>query len=116
MTIPKLLALTAFSLSLASCGGGNNPPKPAESKPAPVAIDQDNVCVVLSTSDAPKSCKDGEKVIFTPQSWGNEQLPILFAGFSCDLRYAVALTNGGVACIYKAPIAFLDSLKNNTKK
>lgn len=115
MTIPKLLALTAFSLSLASCGGGNNPPKPAESKPVPVAIDQDNICIVSSAADAAKTCKEGEKVMFNPQSWGNEQLPVIFAGFSCDLRYAVALTNGGVTCIYKAPAMFL-SAANGAKK
>lgn len=111
MTISKLLALTTLSLSLASCGGSAPPPKPAESKPATVAIDQDDICIVPSAAAAAKMCKEGEKVVFNPHEWGNEQLPVIFAGFSCDLRYSVALTNGGVTCIYKAPTEFLNAVK-----
>lgn len=47
-----------------------------------------------------KACKPGQKIVFLPQSWGNDQLPILFAAVNCDLRYSVALTNGAVTCIY----------------
>jgi hypothetical protein len=36
-----------------------------------------------------------------PASFGNEQLPVLFAAVNCDMRYAIALTKGGVACIYE---------------
>ncbi|OOG42309.1 hypothetical protein B0E52_09910 [Rhodanobacter sp. C06] len=50
-------------------------------------------------------CSAGQKVVFLPDHWGNEQLPILFAAVNCDLRYTVALTNGGVACIYAGPLA-----------
>ncbi len=46
------------------------------------------------------ACKPGQKVLFLPNSWGNDQLPIIFAGINCDLRYSVAMNNGGVTCIY----------------
>ena len=52
---------------------------------------------------AKRTCTPGQKIVFLPSRWGNEQLPILFAAVNCDMRYSVALTNGGVACIY-API------------
>lgn len=66
------------------------------------AIDQAHLCEVADFRlDAVASaCKPGQKVVFLPRSWGNEQLPILFAAVNCDLRYAVALTEGAVSCIY----------------
>jgi len=54
---------------------------------------------------AERYCKVGRKVLFLPQTFGNEQLPVLFAAINCDLRYAVALTNGAVTCIYAGPLA-----------
>ncbi len=50
------------------------------------------------------ACKPGQKVVFLPESWGNEQLPVIFAAVNCDLRYNVAMTKGAVTCIY-GPIA-----------
>lgn len=65
-------------------------------------INQTEVCEVSGwqRDSTAEVCKQGQKVVFLPGSWGNEQLPILFAAVNCDLRYTVALTNGGVACIY----------------
>ena len=65
-------------------------------------INQSDVCEVSDWQRdvTAKVCKQGQKVVFLPQSFGNEQLPILFAAVNCDLRYSVALTNGGVTCIY----------------
>ena len=65
-------------------------------------IDQDNICQVKDWSlDATMEvCKPGQKVVFLPASFGNEQLPIMFAAVNCDLRYNVALTTGAVTCIY----------------
>jgi len=65
-------------------------------------INQQAFCMVQDWRPAAsaKACTPGQKVTFLPESWGNEQLPILFAIGNCDLRYAVALTKGAVACIY----------------
>ena len=46
------------------------------------------------------SCRTGQKVVFLPKSFGNEQLPVIFAAVNCDHRFSIALTNGGVSCIY----------------
>jgi len=66
------------------------------------AIDQANLCEVNAWShDVVASvCRTGQKVVFLPRTFGNEQLPILFAAVNCDLRYSVALTSGAVTCIY----------------
>lgn len=64
--------------------------------------DQPTLCQVTDLSGlfAPLPCAKGQKVAFLPDQFGNEQLPILFAARNCDLRYSVALTRGGVTCIY----------------
>lgn len=45
-------------------------------------------------------CTPGQRAVFLPPRWGNEQLPVSFAAMNCDLRYSVVMTNGGVTCIY----------------
>lgn len=65
-------------------------------------IDQANLCEVNDwRHDAvAEACTPGQKVVYLPRSWGNEQLPVIFSAVNCDLRYSVALTNGAVTCIY----------------
>uniref|UniRef100_UPI003FF11DBC hypothetical protein n=1 Tax=Succinivibrio sp. TaxID=2053619 RepID=UPI003FF11DBC len=53
------------------------------------------VCNVF-VFDAAANCAVGSKIVFTPLRWGNDQLPIFFAGQFCDLNYAVVSNNGGV--------------------
>jgi hypothetical protein len=66
------------------------------------SIDQKNLCEVDSWrfDEVAAACRPGQKVAFVPKSFGNEQLPVIFAAVNCDLRYSIALTNGAVACIY----------------
>lgn len=92
------ITLTANSGCTPSSTGGSIPP----SATAAPAIDQANLCEVKAwrRNDVSAECKPGQKVVFLPSSFGNEQLPILFAAVNCDLRYSVALTTGAVTCIY----------------
>lgn len=101
-----LFLATCIAFALGGCTD-----RPAASKPAataPVAdrgstLDQGDACFVLNYPlgmSALKTCKPGERVVFLPQAWGNEQLPIQFVSMACDLRYTIAMTNGGVVCIY----------------
>lgn len=73
-----------------------------QAPPETTAIDQASLCEVSAWAhdDVAKACERGQKVVFLPNRWGNEQLPVIFAAVNCDLRYSVALTNGAVACIY----------------
>lgn len=66
--------------------------------------DYENVVCVstrLNDSEELKHCKPGQKIYFVPKSWGNAQLPIMFASGHCDLRYSVVWTEGAVSCIYR---------------
>lgn len=93
----SILGIAAFAL-LAGCSQGG-----ATSISAGPDIDQDNLCEVKQWEwDAVKgACKPGQKVAYLPPRFGNEQLPVIFVAVNCDMRYSIALTNGGVACIYK---------------
>lgn len=66
-------------------------------------IDQAHLCQVddWGRLGVAAVCEPGQKVVFLPQRWGSEQLPVIFAAVNCDLRYEVVLTNGAVACIYR---------------
>lgn len=63
-------------------------------------VNQADACQMSGLVDEPGNCKPGQKVVFLPQQFGNEQLPVMFAALNCDLRFSVALTKGAVACIY----------------
>jgi hypothetical protein len=67
-----------------------------------IAIDQENLCEVKGWQKdvTAASCKAGQKIVYLPSSFGNEQLPVIFAAINCDHRFTIALTNGGVSCIY----------------
>lgn len=89
------LFLIGTTLALAGCN------QPAAVAGVPM-INQADVCEVKSWQHDASAlvCKPGQKIVFLPASFGNEQLPIMFAAVNCDMRYSIALTNGGVACIY----------------
>lgn len=93
-TLPAAL-LGLLALNLAGCG-------PTASTAVAPAIDQASLCRV-SDYDVAEGCSPGQKIVFLPETFGNEQLPVIFAALNCDLRYAVALTNGAVTCIH-APV------------
>jgi hypothetical protein len=64
------------------------------------SIDQDTICKTDGT-ESPDSCKVGQKIVFMPKTWGNEQMPVGFVAMYCDHRYSIFATKGGVSCIYK---------------
>lgn len=91
-----ILGLAAIAL-LAGCSQGG-----ATSISVGSGIDQSNLCEVKEWrwDTVNKSCKPGQKVIFTPDRFGHESLPVIFAAVNCDMRYTVVQTKGAVACIY----------------
>ncbi len=99
-------AICVFT-SVLSSGCAQRPPATGDTKaqpasPTELTIDQNALCEVgvWRHDEVAQSCKPGQKIVFLPGSWGNEQLPVIFAAVNCDLRYSVAMTNGAVACIY----------------
>ena len=99
-----LIGACAPSTSPAPESALDAPPEPA-SPTAAEMINQEHLCEVRRWQHdvVREYCEPGQKVVYLPESFGNEQLPILFAAVNCDLRYSVALTKGAVTCIY-API------------
>ena len=97
----KVISAAVSISGLAGCQqAGANPQTPAT--PAVTATDF-NPDVLCETADwrQTDNCKPGQKIVFLPSSWGNEQLPVMFAALNCDLRYQVVSTKGAVACIFR---------------
>ncbi|MEX1669693.1 hypothetical protein AB4876_12305 [Zhongshania guokunii] len=86
----KGLTLCAFLVLLSACNQKF------------ISVDQNDLCEVSGWQKdvTASSCKEGQKIVFLPNSFGNEQLPVIFAAVNCDHRFSIALTNGGVSCIY----------------
>lgn len=74
---------------------------------------QSNLVCNVFDFDSATNCAVGSKIVFTPLRWGNDQLPIYFAGQFCDLNYAVVSNNGGVTCIKAAPYEEPQAKSNN---
>lgn len=96
-TCPHLLgAIALISISALNLVSGCTQAAP------PNAIDQASLCEVSQWqhSEVAAKCRPGQKTVFLPNSFGNEQLPAIFAAVNCDLRYQVVQTTGAVTCIY----------------
>jgi hypothetical protein len=101
----KLYTALSTCVLIVGCSQSAGPNPVASEAAAPSGEsrpDQANLCEVREWAlDAVATrCDAGQKVVFLPSRWGNEQLPIFFAAVNCDLRYSVAITNGAVTCIY----------------
>ncbi|WP_157982585.1 hypothetical protein [Simplicispira lacusdiani] len=98
----SLVIATVVAASMAGCSPQAQSPATSAAPAPQMVIDQAQLCEVNAWQHdlVASVCKPGQKVVFLPRSFGNAQLPILFAAVNCDLRYAVALTEGAVTCIY----------------
>lgn len=61
-------------------------------------VSQARVCMVY-TFDT-RGCQRGDELLYMPNHFGNEQLPVNFIAQKCDFNKQIAWTKGGVACIY----------------
>lgn len=93
-----LVSTFVVAALLSGCSGNRSQAdKPAEH----VKVEQATYCEAgIESLFSPPECEPGQKIVFLPNQFGNEQLPVLFAARNCDLRYNVAMTRGGVTCIY----------------
>lgn len=93
------LVILASTMALSGCLQGKDETKLVVPEAAASPLAQDQICV---TSDVrvESGCQPGQRVVFMPNRWGNEQLPVMFAAMNCDLRYAIAMNNGGVTCVF----------------
>ncbi|RVT51311.1 hypothetical protein [Rubrivivax albus] len=98
MKTSALAALVAIGLLGCTQGQQASPAAPAPAADTS-ALAQTEICATQEVR-VETGCKPGQRVVFMPSRFGNEQLPVMFASMNCDLRYAVAMTNGGVTCIF----------------
>ncbi|PML76114.1 hypothetical protein [Enterovibrio norvegicus] len=63
-------------------------------------IKQDHICHVSNGVEAKKQCKDGDVLMWLPNSFGNEQYPVLYTALFCDFTQQVTHTVGGTTCIF----------------
>jgi hypothetical protein len=98
----RAVTVAVAASALSACGGGHSNADVASVKAVAVApeMSQDSACQVSSWHVA-EGCALGQKIVFLPESWGNEQLPVMFAALNCDLRYQVVATKGAVVCIFR---------------
>lgn len=78
-------------------------------------IDQARLCQVSTWKplNVANACQAGQKVLYRPGESGSAEDAALFAAANCDLRYSVAVTPGGTACIYR-PISSANSLSSGS--
>ena len=82
-----LSAVLLAPLLLSACGG------------AQAETDQSRMCV-FSTDAQTKKCKPGELAFFSPDGWGNEQLPLIVIATYCDTNRPVQFNKAGVVCTF----------------
>lgn len=63
-------------------------------------LEQNKVCQFANGDEASARCKDGDVAMWTPNSFANEQLPILYIALFCDFEAPITHTVGGVSCIF----------------
>jgi len=97
-TLPKALISFLVAMSVAFLLALSKPSF-AGMFDADTDIDQATACVTGDHQNA-GDCKPGQKIMFAPARWGNEQLPIMAAVNLCDFRFEIVFTNGAVACIF----------------
>lgn len=90
--------IAAVVIFLAGCNQGKS------------TIDQSSLCT-YSTDAGASSCVEGQLSFFSPNSWGNEQLPLLAASTYCDFNHPVMYNNAGVVCVFTK-----QRLKTDSKK
>lgn len=93
----RALILGGAAALLAACNARN--PAAATAPSEPTGLDQSRICEVNDWHIA-VDCKPGQKIVFLPESFGNEQLPVLFAALNCNLCYQVVATRGAVTCVF----------------
>ena len=77
--------------------------------------DKPVLCIIKNVDDDVSQCEDGQLLVFLPNSWGNDQLPIEVAALYCDFDHSIVYNNGGVVCKLdkKRWEKFVEAVKKN---
>jgi hypothetical protein len=91
-----ILFVVCSSLILSSCFESGK--KESKNENQGSKEDKPELCVIKNVDDDVSKCEDGQLLVFLPNSWGNDQLPIEVAALYCDFDHSVVYNNGGVVC------------------
>jgi len=61
---------------------------------------RDRLCCVSDLQTAYETCHDGDIVVFLPEVYGSDQLPVVAAASFCDFSKPIVWTKGGVCCVF----------------
>ncbi|MEE2003011.1 hypothetical protein QWY20_16250 [Alkalimonas sp. MEB108] len=101
--------ISAFAIATAAClmtacnGESQATPKdtPASTSVAEQqALAANTLCQVDQNFDI-SACRDGNRFVFQPTRFGNEQLPISVIAAFCDIHQPIHFNKAGVVCIFK---------------
>jgi hypothetical protein len=82
------LVLALFTpLVLSACSG------------AQAATDQSKLCI-FSNDEQAKKCTPDELAYFSPDTWGNAQLPLIVIATYCNTNRPVQFNEAGVVCTF----------------
>jgi hypothetical protein len=72
--------------------------------------EQSKLCVFSNNTQAAK-CKNGELAMFSPDSWGNDQLPLDVVASFCNTNHQVIYNKSGVVCEFTNKRLYLTEKK-----
>jgi len=102
MVASRALALLGLTVILVACGGGKSdtPQKDTSASSAQTASANASKLCVFSNDEEADKCQSGQISLFAPHSFGNEQLPVIFAAKYCDFNFPMVSTVGSVSCVF----------------
>ena len=98
----RVAIIAAITTAMVACGGGKSESSVAAApSPAAKAVPSESskLCAFANDDEA-ANCHSGQVSIYLPNSWGNEQLPIIYAAKYCDFNFPIVHTNGAVSCVF----------------
>ena len=98
----RVAIAAAIGAFLVACGGGKSETfvKATPSPSAMLVTSQSSELCAFADDDEAAICQPGQVALFVPNSWGNEQLPIIYAAKYCDFNFPIVHTNGAVTCVF----------------
>jgi hypothetical protein len=100
--VSRALVLFGLSVILVACGGGKSESStnPTSTSHEHATSDNASKLCAFSNDEETDKCQPGQIALFIPHSFGNEQLPVIFAAKYCDFNFPIVSTIGSVSCVY----------------
>jgi len=64
---------------------------------------ESKACMAYEVSQIRSKCKPGDILVFTPDKFGNAQMPLIISASACNFNKPIVWNSGGVACELSPP-------------